>query len=527
MKALLARLDRLLVSESGLRAVGICAGVVLVTAIASFGANTGDTTSEALTPEALATTGPSGGVGAAADPAAGGRAAPAGPGARTVDPSTGVVRPGGGGGVPASQRPDFGLKTQGVTKDIVKVGFSNNFSACGDTAGLATQYAGVIGNPKRAIQAFSRYVNDTGGIGGRKYTPYFAEDGGSGCPERNIPAAVKMADEDKVFLAVPGLDVVSDYTIKRGIPTWGGRDIPSSLEDYGPNGFQLPIPHTPNLAMWASFGKHYLKTDNTDANNACLIRIETGASGNWDIPEEILVREMAKHGLKFRDIVVFKDDASTAQAQANTIAAREKAKGCQQAWFMAGNPVGLVFITQAATQNQWFPKVWTFTSRTAGSDTALFGRLMDQRQWDRAVGLTIRVPPGAHAKDGNCADIYRRYYPNDGASESAAVLVYCPAVLSTAEVMRRGVKLTGTLDANAYVIGANAIRNDFAFDSHVPIEFKLETAKGPFKTRGWSHMTPADWNPSRGDFDFPAYPCYYRIFKARNGGCEDLRPTFK
>jgi hypothetical protein len=289
----------------------------------------------------------------------------------------------------------------------------------------------------------------------------------------------------------------------------------------------LPIPHIPNLEAWASFGKHYLKTDNTDANNACLIRIETGASGNWDIPEKILVDKMAKYGLKFRDIVVFKDDASTAQAQANTIAAREKAKGCQQAWFMAGNPVGLVFITQAATQNQWFPKAWTFTSRTAGSDTALFGRLMDQRQWDRAVGLTIRVPPGEHAKDGNCADIYKRYYPNDGASESAAVLIYCPAVLSTAEVMRRGVALTGRLDANTFIIGANAIRNNFSFDSHVPIEFKFESANGPFKTRGWSHMTPADWNPGKGDFDFPAFPCYYRVFAANNGGCEDLRPTFK
>ena len=314
MRSLLARLDRFLIGEFGLRAVGISAGVVLITAIASFGANKSGTTSDTLTPEALATSAP-GADAPLATLEPGATAAPAGAGSRTVDLSGDVVRPGGGAGrLPAAQRPDFGLKTQGVTDEIVKVGFSNNFSACGDTAGLATQYAGVIGNPKRAIQAFSRYINDTGGIGGRKYTPYYAEDGGSGCPERNIPAAVKMADEDKVFLAVPGLDVVSDYTIKRGFPTWGGRDIPSSLEDYGPNGLQLPIPHTPNLEAWASFGKHYLKTDNTDANNACLIRIETGASGNWDIPEKILVEKLANYGLKFRDILVFKDDASTAQA---------------------------------------------------------------------------------------------------------------------------------------------------------------------------------------------------------------------
>ena len=82
-------------------------------------------------------------------------------------------------------------------------------------------------------------------------------------------------------------------------------------------------------------------------------------------------------------------------------------------------------------------------------------------------------------------------------------------------------------DANAFIVGANAIRNDFFWDAHVPMEFKFENTGGPFKTRAWSHMTPVDWNVSQGEFDFPAYPCYYRTFGPGGGGCEDLRALFE
>lgn len=518
------RINTFIDSDQGLRAVGIAAIIVLITAIASFGANDSKTTSSLtdVTADAFPSATPLASASASASDAPSATTGPSS-GPVALPPSAPVVIP----RLREDQIPNFGLRTQGITDKTVKVGISGNFSNCGDTAGLASQFAGVIGNPKRAIDAFTRYINDTGGIGGRKYSPILVEDGGSGCPERNTPAAVKMADEDKVFLAIPGLDVESDYIIKRKVPVWGGRDIPQSLKDYGPNGLQLLEPHDPTLEAWASFGKYYLHTDNTDANNACLIRIETGASGNWDIPQDILVKKMAKYGLKFRDIVVFKDDASTAQTQASTIAAREKAKGCQQVWFMAGNPVGLVFFTEAASQAQWYPKVWTFTSRTAGTDTELLARLMDQRQWEHAVGLSIRVKPGQHYKEGNCADIYKHYYPNDGASESAAVIVACPDILMTAEIMRRAIERTGRLDANTFMVGADSIRGDYFYDATVPIEYRLPSVQGPFKTRGFSHYTVADWSSAKKVYEFPKYPCYYRVFKPNGGGCEDLSSSFK
>lgn len=511
-------------SDRGLRVVGIAAGVVLITAAASIGAN--------KTPVGSGSIAADGSAIDAIDPGSS-TPGPTTSGGRKIGSAATLTVPGPGGtsrSVPPHLAPpglDFGLRTQGISDKEVKVGFSYNQAACGD-AGLLEAALGsaTVGDFEKSVNAFARHINDTGGVGGRKYKPMFFDDGGSGCPEKSLAAAVDMADEEKVFLAIPGLHVESDYVISRKVPVWGGRDDPASLEKYGPNGLQILEPIEPTLEAWASFGKYYLGTD-TNKEPPCLIRIESGASGNWDIPEKILVAKMAKYGMKFRDIIVFKDDASTAQQQATTAAIRARDKGCQHVYFMAGNPIGLIFFTNAATQNAWFPHRWTWTSYTAASDTELFGALMDQRQWENAVGLSIRVPPGKHPKDGNCEKIYQKYYPNDGQEGSASVLIACVTVLPTAEAMRRGFKRTGRLDASSLLLGADAIRDDFYYDAHVPMSFSFPSTKGPFKTRGFTHWTVADWDSNAGAYTFPKFPCYYKTFKPNGAGCEDLRSKFK
>ena len=93
--------------------------------------------------------------------------------------------------------------------------------------------------------------------------------------------------------------------------------------------------------------------------------------------------------------------------------------------------------------------------------------------------------------------------------------------------MRRGVKLTGKLDATSFVLGANAIRDDFYWDAHVPMEFKIPGRNGPFQTRAFRHYTVADWSSSQSKYLFPAYPCYYKLFGPNNAGCEDLRRYYR
>ena len=86
--------------------------------------------------------------------------------------------------------PDFGLKTQGVTAKEVKIGLSYNVAACGDAGTLtAALGAATTGDPKKAIEAFTRHINETGGIGGRNLKSVVVDDGGAGCPEKNTAAA--------------------------------------------------------------------------------------------------------------------------------------------------------------------------------------------------------------------------------------------------------------------------------------------------------------------------------------------------
>jgi hypothetical protein len=454
----------------------------------------------------------------------GGGAGPAGASGPRGQARAGTATTSATGQIPVSQIPDFGLKTQGVTDKEVKVGYSYNVAACGDAGTLSAMLGGATtGDPKKAIDAFTRHVNETGGIAGRKMRVAIIDDGGAGCPEKSAAAAVKMADEEKVFLAVPGLHVVSDYLIGKKIPVFGGRDDPNALAKAGPNGIMLTEAIEPTLEKWAAFGKHYL---NSGAHKPCLIHPESGASGDWNDHEKIIDAKMAKYGMSFTDTIVYQEDVSTAQQQSNTAVARAQSKGCDQVYFMAGNPIALIFFTQAATQRGWFP-TWTFTSYMALADTELAGRLMDQAQWENAIGLSTRVPAGQHPKEGNCKKVYDKYYGGDGQNDSASVQIVCAQLLSVAEIMRRAVARTGVLTGNSLIVGADQVRNDFTFDATVPLRWSMPSPAGPFKTKAFSHYTVVNWSSAQSKYLFPEFPNYWEVMGPGKSNAQDLRPYFK
>jgi hypothetical protein len=454
----------------------------------------------------------------------GGVAAPGSAGGGVARNGTGGVS-GPAGHIAPSAIPDFGLKTQGITDKEVKVGYSYNVAACGDAGTLqATLGGATTGDPKKALDAYTRYINDTGGVGGgRKLKVDVVDDGGDGCPEKNMAAAIKMADEDKVFLAIPGLHVESDYIIGKKIPVFGGRDDPASLAKAGANGIMLTEAIEPTLEKWSAFGKYYLDSGH---HTPCLIHPESGASGDWNNHEKIIVAKMAKYGLAFKDIIVYQEDVSTAQQQASTAAVRAKNKGCDQVYFMAGNPIALIFFTQAATQASWYP-TWTFTSYMVLADSELGGRLMDQQQWKNAVGLSTRVPAGQHPKEGNCKKIYEQYYGQDDQSDSAYTQIVCAQLLSVAEIMRRAVARTGVLTGNSLIVGADAVRNDFYYDATVPLRWSFPGPGGPFKTKAFSHYTVVKWSPEQSKYLFPEFPNYWEVMGPNKSGAQDLRPYFK
>lgn len=526
------RLRDFLIGERGTRWLAIGIASAFVASVASVGQvssrDTDDDPHRAGTGSGVSALGPGrAGDGSATDPGAEDPSAvdgssgtgTGGSGSGGSGGSAGTGSTGGTGGSVA----DFGLRTQGVTAKEVKLGISYNTTGCGD-AGLleAMVGAGAAGDMGKAIDAFTRHTNDNGGIGGRTLKVVIADDGGGGCPEKALSAARRLVDDEKVFAVIPGLHEVSDYVASKKVPTFIGRDDPASLTRIGANGVGLTQEIGGNLRAWAAFGRHYLASHQ---HVPCLIHPEAGVSGNWPLYAKLLYDRMSDNGLSFEDTVVYKEDVQTAQQQSAAAVARLKAKGCDQIYFMAGNPIALIFFTQAAENAQWRP-TWTFTSYMALADSELGGRLMNQNQWQNAVGLSTRVPPGQHPLEGNCKRIYERYYPGDGQSDSAAVYLVCAYFLPAAEMMRRGDRLTGGLDANALLVGANSIKSDFYFDSHVPLRWEFKPG-GPYKTKGWSHYTVVRWSSTRSAYDFPEYPLYWEVMGPNKSNGVDLRPLFQ
>jgi hypothetical protein len=103
-------------------------------------------------------------------------------------------------------------------------------------------------------------------------------------------------------------------------------------------------------------------------------------------------RELAKCGVRLAARLAFVYPLPNVQSQARPFIQKLKSEGVTSVLF-SGDPITPAIFTNEASNQAYFPE-WIITG-SALTDTSLFARTYDQRQWDKAFGisfLTVRYP---------------------------------------------------------------------------------------------------------------------------------------
>ncbi|MGI1690294.1 ABC transporter substrate-binding protein [Thermoanaerobacter uzonensis] len=181
---------------------------------------------------------------------------------------------------PASQKEQTKKElAQGVTDTTVKVG----------TTLALTGPVAVIGTPMlHGMQAYFNYINDQGGVNGRKIELIYKDDQFN--PAVTVQKTQELVEQDKVFalvgtLGTPGLLASMDYIVQKGIP-----DV---YQGSGSSKFAIPFkknyfPVQPNYTTEGHVLAQYA-VDNLNAKNIVIIyqNDEQGTEGLNAIKEQL------------------------------------------------------------------------------------------------------------------------------------------------------------------------------------------------------------------------------------------------
>lgn len=115
-------------------------------------------------------------------------------------------------------------------------------------------------------------------------------------------------------------------------------------------------------------------------------------------------RLLGEHGVPISRRVSYTFDLSRSQEQATNIIVQMKSAGVSNVTCVC-DPIYPIFLTQAATQQGYFPE-W-FIMGSLLTDTTFFGRTYDQQQWSQAFGIS---PLYVFWKDISKSVGYREYH---------------------------------------------------------------------------------------------------------------------
>jgi hypothetical protein len=267
----------------------------------------------------------------------------------------------------------------------------------------------------------------------------------SGAPDDDVAAkadAIKVATEVHAFASWGGpsqTSVYADELASRGVLCVGDcilAEPESFIESRGPNIW--PTLASPDQASehWAEFvGKQLAGHKASHAGDPALVKQQRrfgivrydDDAGTFRQSFQHFSSALKKQGVKIAADVPYQLDLEKAQETARTvIAALKEAK--VSSVILAGDPIFPLYLTQEATNQNYFPE-WVVMGY-AFTDTSLFGRTYDQRQWSHAFGVTLLPTRAADAVD-QLASIIKWQTGQDPAAKTFRVLVQAPLIFFT------------------------------------------------------------------------------------------------
>ncbi len=158
-----------------------------------------------------------------------------------------------------------------------------------------------------------------------------------------------------------------------------------------------------------------------------LVRFDESFAGFQEAGTQF-ISKLRADGVKLAADAPYELDLARAQENARNTIAKMKSAGVTTVMF-AGDPLTPGYLTTEATNQGYFPE-WVDLG-AAYSDTSLFGRTYDQKQWKHAFGVSSLYVPTPQRLD-QYADILSWQSGKPPAAKTYKVLVQAPLIFYTA-----------------------------------------------------------------------------------------------
>lgn len=344
---------------------------------------------------------------------------------------------------PVFQGDNGGATTIGVSADAIKVlYYFPQASAATEAALRAIGADDPRPQSKDVAQTLTRYFNTHYETYGREVKIEFFESTAATDDDAALKAdAVKIATEIKPFAVIGAADVTASELAARGIMCICTTSEPSDFYQQNAPYVYGVFPELDEFYLHLAeyIGKRLAGRPAAHAGDLPvgikssqrefgLIYVEgTGSRVDPNVKGSIALfdRELSRYGVKTAKKVSYTYDAARGQDQATNIISQMKAAGVTTV-ACGCDPITMIFFTQAATQQQYFPE-WLIVG-TLLTDTTFFGRTYDQAQWAHAFGISpIPIFPDDISKTAQYAEYHHMKEGSSRGDEGTQISVREPA----------------------------------------------------------------------------------------------------